>query len=225
MTKLVRSTAAITTVCNNICELFEESDNAVTETINGANYHYTTDYRNAHSVCEYGILSLSELNKRGIRHDSKETLEKLSDIESHPNGIDAISLSREDPEGRSGLRIYDPFYPTAVDFRVADTVEAYRSSHMYDNEFLCRRPITPDEIKAIDIRIRKLCDLLLYTRRLDASNITRKTIVDNYNSLIDLANVLVRKELGIPLREMSDDDGIYIIDTQKLAEKPKISIK
>ena len=220
MEKLIKGTAAYTTVCGNICELSEET----LEDIIDADYHHNTSYAESILICEHGILSLDELNKRGIRHDSKELLEKLSDIESHPNGTDGIALANEEPHGRSG-RIYDPFNPTVVDFRVSNTVPAYHTSYHYDNELVCRRSIGLDEIKSIDIRIRKLCDLLLYTRKLDASKITRETIVKNYNYLIELAQTLVRKELNIPLREMSDNEAIYIIDTQRLAEKPRLSIR
>ena len=216
----IKESYAITHICGNICKIMESAGD-----ISDAKYHHTTSYKDAISVCKYGILTLKELNERGIRHDGEETLRKLSNLDSHPNGIDGISLAIDDVNDVTKKDMYDPRYPTSVDFRISSEVLAYRSSANYDNERICRGSIALSEIKAIDIRMRELCDWLLYTRKLAYNNVTIQTIVNKYNHLIDLAQTLVNGKLDIPLREMSDEDySIYHIDPIKLSEQSKISI-
>ena len=208
----------ITHICDNLNEIMERTDD-----ISDARYHHNASYKDSILICKHGILSLRELNERGIRHDSKETLKKLSDIESHPNGIDSISLSIDDPNGRSELQTYDYRRPDSVDFRVSSQVPAYRSSFNYDNELICREFIDLSKIKAIDVRMRKLCDIISTAKNLESRGLSERMVIDNYNYLIDLAKVLVRKKLNIPLRELSDEEnGIYSINIQRLSEKTKL---
>ncbi|MBR3140629.1 MAG: hypothetical protein IKF11_07180, partial [Methanobrevibacter sp.] len=93
--------------------------------VENAKYHHTTKYKDASSVCKYGILTLEDLNKRGIRNDSPEFIRRMDDIDSHINGADGISLAvvglkdltRDEFE-------YNPFEPTRVDFLVSSDVRA-----------------------------------------------------------------------------------------------------
>ena len=44
--------------------------------INNAKYHHNTDYSVAPSILKYGVLSLTDLNKLGIKNYSTEFLKK-----------------------------------------------------------------------------------------------------------------------------------------------------
>ena len=64
-----------------------------TSNVTDAKYHHNTQYLLTKSIIRYGILSLEELNKLGIRNYTNDTLKVLDDIESHINGKTGISLS------------------------------------------------------------------------------------------------------------------------------------
>ena len=122
-----------------------------------AKYHHNTDYKDASSICKYGILTLEDLNRQGIRNDSDEFLKIMSDTESHVNGKNAVSLCvvglkdlypNEDE--------YNPFSPNLVDFLVTSDIKVSRSSIHYGNEFLSFHSIKKEELKSIDIRLLKL---------------------------------------------------------------------
>ena len=58
-----------------------------------AKFHHNTDYEQVPSVIKYGILSLQELNKLGLKNYSEKLLKLMSNIDSHVNGDTGISLS------------------------------------------------------------------------------------------------------------------------------------
>ena len=61
--------------------------------IDGSTYHHNTDYQAGIWIVAHGILSMSSLNRIGLASFSEDELKKYSDIESHVNGIDNVSLS------------------------------------------------------------------------------------------------------------------------------------
>ncbi len=61
--------------------------------IDGSTYHHNTDYQAGIWVVAHGILSMSSLNRIGLASFSEDELKKYSDVESHVNGIDNVSLS------------------------------------------------------------------------------------------------------------------------------------
>ncbi len=189
--------------------------------VQDAKYHHNTSYDTAVSICKYGILTLDDLNKLGIRNDSKRKLEIMGDIESHANGIDSVSLSvvglddlypNEDE--------YNPFSPYLVDFLVTSNIKASRTSIRYGNEFLCRRSINKKELRSVDIRLLKLIEL--GKKRSDFEFISN--IIKNYNYLLGIASELNTQGLDIPLREMSES-SIFELDAEKLLSQPKLVLK
>ena len=177
--------------------------------LTGAKYHHNTKYCDASSVIRFGILTMSELNRLKLRHDSPESLKIMNDTLSQVNGLNGVSLA---VTGLDDLYPdedeFDPFLSDAVDFRIADTLSPRpgRDSTKYGNEFIYRGIIKPEEFRAIDIRI------LEYIEELK----------NNYNNLLDMLKVLKDANLDIPVRETF---GGFSIDKEKMSECPRIVIK
>ena len=115
--------------------------------ITDAKYHHCTNYSDAASILKYGILSMEDIKKIGIKEYTQETLEIMKDTESHINGIDAISLSvvglddlypNEDE--------FNPLSPETVDFCIDSSIQPSRSTLHYGNEYLSKESITLDKI-------------------------------------------------------------------------------
>ena len=178
--------------------------------VDNIKFHHNTSYQNAPLVCEYGILTLLDLNKFGIRNDSKELLERYNDIESHINGTDGISLAvmgltdlyKDESE-------YNPFEPRFVDITLSDELTAYRNTYHYGNEYICNKSIGVDKIQTIDMRIIEYIDRC-------RTNEDLKELIDMYNNSIKISKTINQNNLSILLREMSYNDK-FIIDTKKLA--------
>ena len=184
-------------------------------------YHHNRGYQTAPIVCKHGILTVLDLQKMGINHYTEEQLRKLSDTDSHVNGIDAVSLSIT---GLNDINLdedeYDPFNPKMVDFLISGEVSAKRQNEHYGNEFITREGSIPvDKIKSVDIRLIQLNDLCCNSK---IHNITE--IIENYNSLKEIALSMKESNLTIPLREMSNQDN-FNLDIDKLSETKKIILK
>lgn len=201
-------------------------DNSKTnfDEVTDAKYHHNTKYCDASSVIRLGILTMSELNKLKLRHDSPESLKVMNDTLSQVNGLDGVSLA---VTGLDDLYPdedeFDPFLSDAVDFRIADTLSPRpgRDSTKYGNEFIYRGIIKPEEFRAIDIRI------LEYIEQLEnnVSNMGSRSIEElknNYNNLLDMLKALKDANLDVPVRETF---GGFSIDKEKMSECPRIVIK
>ncbi len=182
-------------------------------------YHHNTSYANAPLVCKHGILSLLELNKLKIRNDSLETLKKLNDTESHPNGITGISLSVLGLDDLYDYEIeYDPLDSSVVDFIVSSDIDAYRYTTNYGNEFVCYNSIGLDKILYLDFR------LLEYIKLSDKSNISSEELINMYNNLLQAAINLRDANAKVILREMSKDAS-FNIDILKFSKSKFLTLK
>lgn len=189
--------------------------------IMNAKYHHNAAYKDAVSICKYGILTLKDMNSHGIRKDSEEFLKIMDDASSHVNGDDCVSLavvgltdiySNEDE--------YNPFSPNYVDFLVSSDIKASRFSIHYGNEFLSCSSIAKENLKSLDIRLLKL----LCRDNMSIGKSFIHNILQKYNYLIEIASELQIQKLELPIREMSESN-IYELDINQLAEKPKILLK
>ena len=189
--------------------------------VTDAKYHHTTSYKDAISICKYGILTLDDMNAYGIRKDSKEFLKIMCDTDSHVNGSDSVSLAIV---GLNDIypneEEYNPFLPNLVDFLVSSDIKASRFSINYGNEFLSCGSIMRDKIRSIDIRFLKL----LCHDKLNICDSSIQTILKKYNYLRKLALEIKYQKLELPLREMSEND-IFELDKEKLLNQPRILIK
>lgn len=188
-----------------------------TSDVTDAKYHHNTQYLLTKSIIKHGILSLEELNKLGIRNYTNDTLKVMDDIESHINGKTGISLSivgltdlyRDEEE-------YDPYDSSLVDLLVSSDIKAARNSCHYGNEFVSKKIITPNNIKSVDIRLLQYIESDRYQSIDD--------IISKYNSLRKIALSIIKRNLDIKFREMSDGNG-DIFDIDRLSNIPKIKIK
>ncbi|MBE6139750.1 MAG: hypothetical protein E7174_04580 [Firmicutes bacterium] len=183
-------------------------------------YHHNSNYKDAPLIIKYGILSLLELNRLGIKKYSKEILKLMDDTESHINGIDSVSLSIVGlPDLDMKKDEYNPFHSNEVDFTISDDIRTRRNSKHYDNEFLCYNSISVDKLKSVDIRLLNL--IKSKERYTDYYSIEQ--IIDKYNCLGDIASQLRESNLDIPFREMSIDN--LTMDIDKVSNTPKLILK
>lgn len=191
--------------------------------VNHAKYHHNTSYRDASSICQYGILSLVDLDKLGLKNYTTEFLQKMDDIESHINGSTAVSLSvvglqdlypNEDE--------YDPFIPSKVDFLISSDIKAGRFAIHYGNEFLSYESIGIDKLRSVDIRLLKLIELV--EKGFSSNYYSIESVIEKYNYLKNIALTMKQFQLDIPLREMSYQDN-SLMDVDKLSSTPKLLLK
>ena len=194
-----------------------------TVAVNKARYHHNTDYCDAASVCQHGILTMADQKKAGIKCYSEDFFQKMDDIESHINGIDAVSLSVVGLQDLyDGEEEYDPFLPSRVDFLVSSEIKAGRSTIHYGNEFLSQESISIDKLRSIDIRLLKLVEMI--ENGYSSGNFTIQSAIEKYNYLREIALTMKYSQLDIPLREMSYHQHSSM-DISKLSSSPKLVLK
>ena len=188
--------------------------------VDDAKYHHNAPYKDASFIIKYGVLSMEEINKLGIRSYSEKELNLMDDIESHVNGKNGVSLS---VVGLTDLykneEEYNPFMPNVVDFLIDNNIRAFRNTIHYGNEFVSESKITSDKIKSADIRLIKYIDSLPKKDSIDIID-----VVNKYNNLILMSKEIVSNNKDIQIREMSDS-FIKTIDTLKISEEPRLILK
>lgn len=190
--------------------------------ISNAKYHHNTSYSDAPLICRYGILSLRDLKKLGIKNYTEDFLQRMDDIESHINGSDAVSLSVVGLQDLYHDEFeYDPFSPGKVDFLVSSEIKASRHAIHYGNEFLSKS-ISVDKLKAIDIRLFTLIELL--ENKYSSNNYSIESIIEKYNYLKNIALTIKQIKLDIPLREMSYQDNT-LLDIDRVSSFPRLILK
>ena len=185
--------------------------------VDDAKYHHNAPYKDARFIIKYGILSMEEINKLGIKSYSEEDLNLMDDIESHVNGKDGVSLSivgltdlyKDEEE-------YNPFMPNVVDFLIDNNIKAFRNTIHYGNEFVSEGKITSDKIKSADIRLVKYIDSLPKKDNIDIID-----VVNKYNNLILMSKEIVSSKKDIQIREMSEGVNRKI-DVEKMSEMPRL---
>lgn len=185
--------------------------------VNNAKFHHNTSYKTTPLILKHGILSLKEINKLGLKKYSRDFLEKMSNTDSHINGIEGISLSIVGLKDLDPKKFeYNPYNSSLVDLIISSDVKARRSTHNYDNEFICFDSIANDKIKAVDVR---LINLIEQSKNIDSI----KDIIEKYNLLRDIALTIKELNLDIPLRDMSREN--LTMDIDKVSNAPKLIIK
>ena len=190
-------------------------------TITDAKYHHNSEYCDAPSICQYGILTMKDLAKLKIKDYNNDFLQLMNDIESHANGNDAVSLAV------IGLKDlypnefeYNPEIPGKVDFLVSSNVKAGRSSINFGNEFLSYKSINPNQLRSLDIRLLKLIELIEQRKQYDSI----ENVIHKYNYLKEIALTMKEHSLDIPIREMSKENH-FDIDIDKLSSIPRLTLK
>ncbi len=189
------------------------------ENLENAKFHHNTNYKNAPLVCRYGIMPLLELNKIGIRNDSKELLKRMDDTESHINGNDGISLA---VLGLKDLYSYEneynPLDPRVVDFIISNNIKAHRNTLHYGNEYIHYGSIELENILSLDFR------LLEYISLKENNQVTRNKLIEMYNCLLEAVINIKQLESGLLLREMSLNNS-FGIDIDKFSKSNSLILK
>ena len=183
-------------------------------------YHHNSSYEDAPSLIKYGLLSLEEQVKLGIKKYNLEELKKLDNIEYHINGSDGISLS---VLGLNDLLEdefeYDPKQVSLVDFLIDNNIKTYRMTTNYANEFITHSSsISSKDIKAVDIRLLSYIKLLENKKNITHEDL--KILKRRFNCLRKIALEIKKQELDILIRDMSMDK--IILDSDKLSKALKI---
>lgn len=183
-----------------------------------ADYHHNCSYDSILSILENGILPIKQLHSKKIRNFSDEELLICSDVESHANGFDGISLSKV---GLDDLYhneyVYNPLRCGYIDLIISNCVKAFRYTVNYGNEFITYQKIPVDYIKSIDIR------LLEYIADYKKGN-GLNNIVEKYNSLIRISQKIIDDSSNVTVREMSDDNNCEL-DVDGLSKSPILVLK
>ena len=188
--------------------------------VDNAKYHHNAPYKDAPLIIKYGVLSMENINKFGIRSYSEDDLILMDDRESHVNGRNGVSLSIVGlTDLYAGEEEYDPFTTEMIDFLIDNNIRAFRSTIHYGNEFVSEGKITSDKIKSADIRLIKYIQDLLKKGR---GNI--EDAVNKYNNFILMSKEIINSNKDIQIREMSDGFN-KTIDTLKISEEPRLILK
>ena len=188
--------------------------------VDNAKYHHNAPYKDAPLIIKYGVLSMENINKFGIRSYSEDDLILMDDRESHVNGRNGVSLSIVGlTDLYAGEEEYDPFTTEMIDFLIDNNIRAFRSTIHYGNEFVSEGKITSDKIKSADIRLIKYIQDLLKKGR---GNI--EDAVNKYNNLILMSKEIVSSNKDIQIREMSYGFN-KTIDTLKISEERRLILK
>ena len=180
-------------------------------------YHHNTDYEDAESICKNGILNIIDLKNNNIKNYSDSLIKLLSDIESHPNGDDGISLAVMGLDDLyAGEEEYNAYCPYKVDFLVSSNIKAGRRTTNYGNEYIHNGSIDKSDLTSVDIRILELIEL--YEKGIIKSI---DDIIKKFNCISDISNAMIISELNIPLREMSLDENTSL-DISRLSSNPKV---
>jgi len=194
------------------------------ETVESDLFHHNSSYSKTPSIIRNGILSIKELNARGIERFSEKDLRILSDISSHINGSECVSLSL------TGLKDlyqdeseYNPLTSLDTDILVSKEITARRSTEHYGNEYLVSESITPDKFKSVDLRLLKLYEDYIKEKVYFEKGSFITNLIERYNKLREIAQALYEEKLDIPLREMSE--GNMTLDIDKIKKNPVLVLK
>ena len=188
-------------------------------------FHHNIKYKDAISVIENGILSPSELNKMGVEGFDDEVIKTMDDLDSHANGSESISLAVVGLDDLNPDEFeYNPFSEKQVDILITSDIVARRVTTNYGNEFLSDKSIDVEKFRAIDTRLLSFVQTIREKTSEDAFDGSVRELIDNYNKLRDMAHLIKKIQLDVPLREMSGNEGLEI-DVDKISNMPKVKIK
>lgn len=185
--------------------------------LNDELFHHGTSYNVAPSIIRNGILTINDLQRKGIRNFSDDELEYYNNY-FHVNGTDCVSLAKRKIE--VGEDFFESWCFDNIDFLIDKKIPVSQEFVSYCNEFIHKGSISFRKVKAIDIRLRKMID---YYKKFPSSYLLN-SIINDYNLLSVIAKELIKLEREPYLREMSDEAGT-LINISKTAGLPRIKIK
>ena len=200
--------------------------------VSDAKYHHSTKYENANLILQHGILSLKDSNEKGFISLSKKQLQCYSDVASHINGIDHVSLAVLGLDDLYADEIeFDPRdFSESLDFLVSNDINSNvrRSTEHYGNEYLHHGSIGVNNLMSVDIRLLKFIELVISNEFGKKSSMlhpyTTKDVIQKYHVLRGIALQLKQMESQILLREQSMEDDT-LLDIEEASKLPQIVLK
>ena len=122
---------------------------------------------------------------------------------------------------------------------ISNSISTSHVTHHFYNEFLALDSIDSKYFEAIDVKVFRAYQ----SSKLDSEEFVVKNLLNQYNSLIDIAKAMQELEMDIPLRESSlwvckevkdgnymlrieeDKTGIVTLDTAAVSKLSKIKVK
>ena len=145
------------------------------------------------------------------------------------NGNEKISLGRmvdEVPYYGQDTK-YDSYDARLVDFVVSEQLQKDgffgHSYENYYNEYLVPRDIPRSYIKNLDVRFYNMS--LLKDTPCFTYGMTKELFIENYNQFIDMARFVVEENLPIPLREVINNQEVYVLNPEKVAGLEKVKVR
>ena len=114
-----------------------------------------------------------------------------------------------------------------VDFTVSSQLQKDkffgRSYENYYNEYLVPRDIPRSYIKNLDVRFHNMA--ILKDTPCFTYGMTKEVFIKNYNHFIDMARLIVDESLPISIREVLNNQEMYILNPEKVSGFEKIKVR
>lgn len=189
-------------------------------------FHHNKEISNITEVLKYGILSINEeCKKKGIKLTKFEKW--VFEDEFHVNGTDFVSIAATDidydkmfPKRLS----YNPYLIEKADILLCDSIRKIAMSNQknYSNEFLVKNVIPVTYFKRIEFRfLSNINKVTNENQSIDKNQLVK--LINYYNYLIDIANLINLYDLEIELIEASFDK--LLLDKTTLSKLNKILVK
>ena len=161
----------------------------------------------------------------GVEGFDDEMIKTMDDLDSHANGSESISLAVVGLDDLNPDEFeYDPFSEKQVDILITSEIVARRVTTNYGNEFLSDKSIDVDKFRAIDTRLLSFVQTIREKTGEEVFDSSVRELLDSYNKLRDMAHLIKKIQLDVPLREMSGNESLEI-DVDKISNMPKVKIK
>lgn len=192
-------------------------------------FHHNSPYEHGLSILKNGILINDHQAEHGFdRPTHVEMYGYLLPIDT-ANGNDKISLARMVDEipyyGQDSK--YDSYAPNLVDFVVSEQLQKDeffgRCYENYYNEYLVPRDIPTKYIKNLDVRFHNM--RLLNSDPRFVCRMNEEIFLTNYNHFIDMARFIVKENLPIEIREVIDNQDVYVLNPEKVAGLEKVKVR
>lgn len=213
----------------NILETIKSTSKEVIPFQDNGDFHHNSPYKHGLSILKNGILINAHQSEHGvIRPTHVEVHGSTLPIDT-ANGNEKISLARmvgEIPYYGQDTE-YNSYDSRLVDFIVSEQLQKDgffgRSYKNYYNEYLVPRDIPRSYIKNLDVRFHNMS--LLKDTPCFYYGMTKELFIENYNHFIDMARFIVDENLSIPIREVINNQVVYILEQEKVAKLEKVKIR
>lgn len=212
-----------------VLETIKNTSKEVIPFRDNGDFHHNSPYEHGLSILKNGILINAHQSKHGVIRPTHVLLQGNTLPIDTANGNEKISLARmvdEIPYYGQDTK-YNSYDARLVDFVVSKQLQKDgffgRSYENYYNEYLVPRDIPRSYIKNLDVRFHNMS--LLKDTPCFTYGMTKEVFLANYNHFIDMARFIVDENLLIPIREIINNQEVYVLDQEKVANLEKVKIR